>query len=150
MQPLTRNVPFEKFRTFEFINEQHERNFDRLLIKWDMALSSKEYAAALYIFALPLIFEKFETTFEKFESPVSWIVDYEYKYNDNTGKRYELTQAERDEIVINYDLTSSMVHLGRLALHLWNRYEEFHLLDCLSALDGNHYLAFTQAILIRK
>lgn len=147
---LTRNVPFDRYRMFEFINKEHESNYIQLLKKWSKAEQDKEYTAAVYILALPIIFEKFEYIYENFQSPVAWIADYEYKYNDNAANHYELSQAERDAIIINYDLTSSMIHLGRLALHLFNGYKEFHMLNCISNLDIDHYYAFTQAITIRK
>lgn len=147
---LSRNVPFDSYRMFEFINKEHESNFDQLLKKWSQAEKDKEYCAATYILALPIIFEKFKTMYENFESPVTWIADYEYKYNDNVAKLFELSQDERDAILIDYDLTSSMQHLGRLAMHLFNGYKEFHMLDCISSLDIDHYYAFTQALTIRR
>jgi len=32
-----------------------------------------------------------------------------------------------------------MYQMGYLALHLWNGYEEFNLMDCLSSVDNKNY-----------
>lgn len=150
LYPLTRNVPNTKHRTFSFLNEEHELNYDKLLTKWPAGANDKEYAAAIYITALPLIFNKVATNFEQFASPITWIADYEYKHNDTTAEAYDISEVERDAIEIDYELTSPMIQLGRLAYHLWTGYEQFNLLDCILSLDDTHYYAATQAIEIRR
>lgn len=131
-----------------FINKQHQLNYEKVSRKWkSVEHGDKEYIAAGYILALPMIFEKVD--YRNMHSIVQWIVDWEFKYNDTTAEKYDLTQEEREEIEIGYDLTSSMRKLGQLAWHLWNSYDDMHLLDCLASLDKDHYKAALTAIRLR-
>jgi len=50
---------------------------------------------------------------------------------------------------VNYDLSSSMQQMGRLALNLWGGYERFNLMDCLGSVDDINLLVVKQAIDIR-
>lgn len=130
-----------------FIDEQHENNYKKLQARYPESLYSKEYQAACYIFATPMIFSKFEDM--EFSSPVRWIYDWEDKYlpqgTDETDEAYE----ERTNIEANYDLSSSMQQMGKLALNLWGGYEHFNLMDCLASVDDKNILVVRQAIDIR-
>ncbi|MBQ0137937.1 MAG: DUF2538 family protein [Kurthia sp.] len=131
-----------------FINQEHEDNFFQTLEKWEKAKKGdREYASACYILALPMIFEKFNIT--KMRSPVQWIINWEIKFDDDAAEEYGVSEEEREDIVIEYDLTGSMAQLGRLALHLWNGYTQFHLLDCIGSLDNRHRVVAYNAIKMR-
>jgi len=130
-----------------FVDKEHEANYRELERLYPAALTSKEYQAACYIFATPMIFSKFEDM--EFTSPVRWIYDWEDKYlpqgTDETDEAYE----ERTSVEANYDLSSSMQQMGRLALNLWGGYERFNLRDCLASVDDKNILVVRQAIDIR-
>lgn len=128
----------------KFINAEHERNFSETLVRFPKAETDKEYRAACYILAAPMIFEKFENQLATFYSPVSWIVAWENYY----------TLADKDELddappQPDYDLTSSMIQLGKLALNLWNGYKYFNLMDCLAVLDDAHYQLYKWGVDVR-
>lgn len=110
-----------------FVDEHHAVNYKLTLLQWPDAENDSEYAAACYILAVPMIFEKIVNDLDTFESPVDWILNGE--------------EAS--------DLHISMVQLGRLALHLWNGCEPFNLLECLHSLQGHHYEVVKTAIDIR-
>lgn len=120
-----------------FVNKQHEVNFKRTLLKWNNAKNNTEYGAACYILSLPIIFEKVEKYIGEFENPVSWIFPYEWKHTISKLEEYELDEEMEEKIP--YDLTSSMVQLGKFAMNMWNGYEHFNLLDCISSLDEENY-----------
>lgn len=132
-----------------FVDEQHEENYRKMEDLFPKALYSKEYQSACYISATPFIFRKIEDKVSHFSSPVRWIYNWEDRYlpkqDDETDEEYE----ERMNIEVDYDLTSSMQQLGKLALNLWNGYEDFNLMDCLGSVDHENFLVVKQAIDIR-
>ncbi|MEK5081073.1 DUF2538 family protein [Solibacillus sp. FSL W7-1436] len=146
---LQRNVPREKQRLFTFLDSEHEENYDLLLEKWPLAKNDKEYASALYILAIPMIFKKIQNRYHAFETPIDWIFDYECKFSEDAYTLFGVTEEEQERYVIDYDLTDSMKHLGRLAMHLWNGYKGFHLLQCINTLEPKYIVAMNQAIIIR-
>lgn len=128
-----------------FVDEQHERNFKETLMKWSIARSNTEYKSACYILSVPMIFEKVEHLIPTYEMPVDWIWRWETAYNNELRESLEITQ----KLSVDYDLTSSMVGMGRLALNLWNGYRYFNLLDCISNLDTENYSVVKCVIDIR-
>ncbi len=116
-----------------FVNEHHAVNYKLTLIQWPSAASDLEYAAACYILAVPMIFEKIVDELDNHESPIDWILNWEDKSIEKPV----------------YQLHISMIQLGRLALHLWNGCEPFNLLECLHSLQGHHYEVAKTAMDIR-
>lgn len=127
-----------------FINEKHKDNFTILSTYWMRALTDVEYQSALYIMATPFIFDKVSKHLKEFESPCDWIWRWEWNYNIEHEEGEEVEKSN-----IPYDLTSSMVQLGKLALNLWNGYGGFNMLDCLNVLDKENEKVFYNAIKIR-
>lgn len=128
-----------------FISEQHERNFKETLIKWPTAKIDAEYRSTCYILSVPMIYEKVAFNIPTFENPVDWIWRWETAYNNDLRKDLDITQ----KLSVDYDLTSSMVGLGKLALNLWNGYRYFNLLDSISSIDAENYNVLKCAIDIR-
>lgn len=132
-----------------FVDEQHQENYERMTECFPNALVSREYQAACYVSSIPLVFYKFEKHLDKFSSPVDWIINWNSRYlqqfDDETDEEYQ----ERMSVIVDYDLTPSMQHLGKLALNLWNGYEYFNLMDCLESVDDLHYQVVKSAIDIR-
>lgn len=127
-----------------FIDKEHENNFLETLVRFPNAKNNSEYKSACYILAVPMIFNKFQSNLGELESPISWILQWE--------NQFKLTDEEK--IFENYeppkfDLTNSMVQLGKLAFNLWNGYDDFNLLDCISKLDAAHYPVVKTAMDIR-
>ncbi len=113
-----------------FVDDQHEVNYTITKLQWQDAKTDPEYAAACYILAVPIIFEKIVDELETHGSPVDWILDWE-------------------EEAAAYDLCGAAVELGKLALHLWNGCTQFHLLQCLQSLQGHHYDVVKTAMDVR-
>lgn len=123
-----------------FLDDQHKLNFKATKLRWSNAQSSPEYVAACYILAVPMIFEKVVNDIGHWKSPVGWIYEWEDKYGTQP-----LDDAEKPD----FDLSSSMVQMGRLALNLWNGYEHFNLMNCLAVIDETKYEIVKTAINIR-
>ncbi|WP_186672928.1 DUF2538 family protein [Sporosarcina sp. BP05] len=131
-----------------FINKQHEINFKRVLMKWNLAKVSTEYSSACYILSVPMIFEKVENHIAEFENPISWI--YLYEWQHTLSKMAEYQDDKEDELEeVQYDLTHSMIQLGRFSLNMWNGYEHFNLLDCIARLDEQYYNVLKCAMDVR-
>jgi Protein of unknown function (DUF2538). len=113
-----------------FIDENHRENFEKVVERWDLG-NTNEYLQAMYILAVPLVFESVGHDLLEFESPIDWIWDYEHSEEPN------------------YYLSSGAVHLGKLALNLWNGYENFNLNRALAVLDINNVQVIINAIQIR-
>lgn len=116
-----------------FMDVEHEDNFYMTLDRWTSNKNDPYYQAACYVLALPFIFEKFKQKLPDFDTPVDWIYDY--------------LDAEEDSKP--YDLTGSMVQLGKLALNLWNGYNDFNLHHCVSSVDDRVYKCIKAAMDIR-
>lgn len=123
-----------------FVDEEHQRNFERILFRWPAGKKNTEYMPACYILAVPMIFEKVEDMIDDFENPVDWIWRWEWKYTLSKLPEYQdASDDEEEDNNIPYDLTGSMVQLGRLALNMWNSYEHFNLMHCIASLDEDNY-----------
>lgn len=123
-----------------FTDNQHKLNYKETQLRWPNAQRNHEYSVACYILAIPMIFEKVVDDIGLWESPVDWIYEWESKYGPE-----KLDDAEKP----HFDLSSSMVQLGRLSLNLWNGYEHFNLMQCLATIDEAHYEVVRTAIDIR-
>jgi len=99
--------------TVFFVDKRHHENYNIMKELYPQALTSKEYQAACYVAAVPLLFEKFEDQLCEFSNPVEWIFNWE-------------NQGEQINPIADYDLTPSMQQLGKLAMNLWNGYEHFN------------------------
>lgn len=131
-----------------FIDHEHESNFQTVLMKWPNAKKNTEYLAPCYILAIPMIFEKVGNRLFEFQNPVDWIWRWEWKYT--LSKLTDKELSEEEDFEIPYDLTSSMVQLGKFSLNMWNGYQHFNLMNCIGSLDQENYDALIQAIDIRK
>lgn len=122
-----------------FVDEKHRRNFEATLQRWPQGRRDMEYMTTCYILAVPMIFEKVGHMLYEFKRPVDWIWRWEYRYTISQLPEYQ-EDSEEDELPeIPYDLTGSMVSLGRFALNMWNSYEHFNLMRAMSQLDGDNY-----------
>jgi len=105
-----------------FVDEQHKANYQIYKETFPLSLKDVEYQTACYISALPVLFFKFKNEIQRYETPLEWFINWQMKYleqsDDETDEEYE----ERQQIHIDYDLTSSMQQLGALALNLFNGY----------------------------
>lgn len=113
-----------------FVDDHHAVNYKLTQLQWEYAENDPEYAAACYLLAVPMVFEHIVHHLDKQETPVDWIIQWE---EDDSA----------------YDLSTGAIQLGRLALHLWNGHEPFHLLACLESLQGHHYDVVKTAMDVR-
>lgn len=134
-----------------FADNLHQENYEKLKARFPIALNDTEYQSACYIAATPMIFYKYEEHLNKFDTPVSWIIDWQCKnYPQEEDENLEEYQERVEQgMYVDYDLTSSMHQMGKLALNLWNGYEYFNLMDCLGSLDDKNYQIVRCAIDIR-
>lgn len=123
-----------------FLNDQHKLNFNATKLRWPNAQLNSEYVSASYILAVPMIFDSVTKDINLLETPVDWIYEWESKYGPQP-----LDNAKKPD----FDLSSSMVQLGRLALNLWNGYDHFNLMRCLAVLDEANYEVVKTAMDIR-
>ena len=119
-----------------FIDEQHSINFKKVLLRWNVGKTNMEYQTACYILAIPMIFEKVEKYIGSFESPIDWIWFWEFKYTLSKLPEYQGDLEDMQDVP--YDLSGSMVQLGKFALNMWNGYKHFNLCDCMNSLDEQH------------
>jgi hypothetical protein len=124
-----------KMSEIYFVNDHHQLNFKRVLLKWNVGKQDREYQTACYILAVPMIFEKVEPYIGLFENPVDWIWQWEWKNTLSKLPEYQ----EEEPADLPYDLTGSMVQLGKFALNMWNGYEHFNLMDSIASLDSENY-----------
>lgn len=138
-------------KKIQFIDDDHKRNFYYLAnFKFEEALEDGEFASTVYILAIPMLFGKFDRKklIDSFETPVDWIWRYLAKYKREG--REEFDHINPDDVEADYDLTNSMVGMGKLALNLWNkRFDFFNLASTLDRLDDDNSMAMVQAIKIR-
>lgn len=132
-----------------YINKEHENHYRYLLELFPVAKMSVEYQVACYITAVPTIFSKIDKNIEGYEYPLDWINNWHDKYTEKEEFESDVDYLERSNINIDYDLSFSMQELGRLALNLFNRYENFNLMTCLNSLDDNNIEVLKTAIDIR-
>jgi hypothetical protein len=142
-----------------FVNEQHEQNYRMTLRSWPYALKDTEYQSACYILSVPMIFHKVEHLINDFEKPVDWIWRYlkwseQHKeewarYSKRHG--YEKDHPDYEMWIANkpFDLSGSMVALGKFSLNLWNDSNESNLMRCLGVLDANNFNVLMCAIYMR-
>lgn len=113
-----------------FVDDHHAVNYKLTQIQWEFAQHDPEYAAACYLLAVPMVFEKIVFDLDEHDTPVDWMIQWE---EDDSA----------------YDLCAGAIELGRLALHLWNGSGPFHLLQCLESLQGHHYDVVKTAMDVR-
>lgn len=134
-------------KNYYFIDTDHEWNYQRLVEKWPQARMHLEYDIPCYITAIPMIFDQIEDIIFTMESPVDWIWRWELKYTLSSEDEYWIEKSKETLIPEPpYDLTGSMVQLGRFALEMWGGYKYFSLRDCINSLDEQHCLALSSAI----
>jgi len=125
-----------------FVDKQHELNFKRVLLKWNVGKRDTEYQTACYILSLPMIFEKVEEDITSYEYPTSWIwqyLEWNNEYNEEWDRYDKHPDYEKWMAKKPFDLTGAMVQLGKFSLNMWNSYKDFNLMDCIGALDTNNY-----------
>ncbi|MEC0273101.1 DUF2538 family protein [Peribacillus frigoritolerans] len=113
-----------------FINKQHKVNFKETLLRWNISDNDTEQQTACYILSAPMIFQKVERYLGSFETPIDWIWFWEYKYTLSKLPDYKDSGEPQD---VPYDLTGSMVQLGKFSLNMWNGYKHFNLYDCMNS-----------------
>jgi hypothetical protein len=142
-----------------FVNEQHEKNYARTLRRWPLATKDTEYQAACYILSVPMIYHKVEHLINVFEKPVDWIWRY-LKWDEEYNEDWETYRKYRDDDKLHpdyeawidrkpFDLTGSMINLGRFSLNLWNSSNESNLMNCIGSLDNHHFNVLKCAIDMR-
>lgn len=119
-----------------FIDKQHKVNFKEALLRWNASENDTEQRTACYILSVPMIFQKVEKYLGSFETPIDWIWFWEYKY---TLSKLPDNKDSGEPQDVPYDLTGSMVQLGKFSLNMWNGYKHFNLYDCMNSLDEKHY-----------
>ncbi|PEA53855.1 hypothetical protein CON64_16650 [Bacillus pseudomycoides] len=82
------------------------------------------------------------------EEPVDWIWRWEWRYTLLQLEEYKEYKNE-ESFEIPYDLTNSIVQLGKFSLNMWNSYEHFNLMDCIARLDEKNYKVLKCAIDMR-
>lgn len=142
-----------------FVDEQHKLNFEMTCRRWPQALSDTEYQTACYILAVPMIFHKMERRIKGFEKPVDWIWNYlewsnEYKEEWRDYGKYRDDDRDHPDFEAwldrrQYDLSGSMVYLGKFSLNLWNSSNESNLMNCLGSLDDKNFKVLLCAIDMR-
>lgn len=139
-----------------YVNEQHKKNFKKVLVRWELQLDKsqnidelieREYLSTIYILATPIIFEKVEAFLFSFQTPIDWILFWEYQYaieNERTwnGHIFKIRK-------LPYELSTMAIQLGKFSLNMWNPNKCFNLYDCLKELDAQHYEIFKNAIHLR-
>ena len=135
--------------TLQFIDKEHEKNYGLLKRKFPVATVDTEYQSACYISSIPMIFYKFSDKLDDYDSPLDWIINWQMKNHFKDENETEEEYQERIQVEVDYNLTSSMIQLGRLALNLFNGYEYFNLMDCLGSLDDNNVEVLKTAIDVR-
>ncbi|MBQ0139387.1 MAG: DUF2538 family protein [Kurthia sp.] len=130
--------------SYYFRNTEHALNFMQTLLMWPEVRSDCQYRAASYILSVPMIYAKVcKYTSEK---PTDWIMQWETAYNEDFRKENGINEKYE----VPFTLSSSMVQLGRLALNLFDGYEHFNLMDCLSSVDEHNYKVVKCAMDIRS
>lgn len=152
-----------------FLGYQHQENYRKLVRKWSEAdplgngygKANPEYQAAIYIASTPIIFEKVGKFLlsNKAKKPVDWFWlwlewhgEYKEEWESYRGSNDELHPEHNAWIDRKpFDLTGAMVHLGHLALNLWNdSNNEFNLTRAMGTFDGNNINIMLCAIYIRQ
>ncbi|MBF0706589.1 DUF2538 family protein (plasmid) [Alkalihalobacillus hwajinpoensis] len=134
-----------------YIDENHSSNFETVIERWPKAVTNLEYLTSCYILSIPMIYENVSKWLDEFETPVDWIWEWEWKYTLTQIDPIYIEDHEKAKAVeIPYDLTNSMIQLGKFSLNMWNSYEYFNLMECISSLDQPNYQAVINAIHLRK
>ncbi|MCC2252153.1 DUF2538 family protein [Virgibacillus sp. AGTR] len=141
-------------KSMYFVSDQHEANFRTVSMIYPASKKSREYEAACYILSVPIIFDKVEDHINDFEFPAEWILNYLYwqdEYNKEWDDHGDSLHPDHDAWIERkpYDLTNSMIQLGKLALNLWTSYDDFNLMDCLKSLDEDNIRVARCAIDLR-
>lgn len=135
-----------------FTNNTHLLNYKIMKSYFPAARVDAEYQVACYISGVPCLFDKFSDCLASFDSPLDWIINWQMKYlpkeEDENIEDYENRQ-NIGEALVNYDLTSPMQQMGKLALNLFNKYDYFNLMICLNSVDDNNYKVVKCALDIR-
>lgn len=126
------------------------------------ARNDKEYHVVAYILALPDIYNRcISDSFLK-TYPFLWTVKYKdtsyFETDEETGQEYQVIDCEvevdeegkeiRSEAY--YQLSSGYRKLVDLATNLFNRHNDFNLMDALETWDDALFKVFLQVVLIRK
>src|SRR5699024_7040483 len=96
-----------------FVNAEHRMNFKHMQQIFPVAYSDPEYQSACYISALPMLFYKFKDEIYDYDVPVRWIIKWLIKYVEKQHDESDQEYLERTQGEVNFDLTSSMQHLGK-------------------------------------
>lgn len=120
-----------------YANEQHKENFDKIAVKFPLALTNGQYRAACYIAAHPEIFKCFKLD-KQINGPFDWVfarLEPDAGLDSSTGTTAPLTGN-----------TWALVHL---ALNLWNG-REFDLESGLTLWDRDLYTVALRAMDLRR
>lgn len=132
-----------------FVDDEHRMNFEHMKQTFPIACKNLEYQSACYISALPMLFYKFKDELQDYDTPIDWMFNWQMKYEEQDETESDEEYHKRTNVKMDFDLTPSMQHLGKLALNLFNGYNYFNLMDCLALLDDDGVRVLKSAIDIR-
>ncbi|OUM86634.1 MAG: hypothetical protein BAA01_11535 [Bacillus thermozeamaize] len=115
-----------------FANDDHKRNFGRLIERFPEAYSNGEYLSACYLAAYPGIYKCF-TLVEQEHGPFDWFIR-------------SLDETAADETAA---LTGQTWRLAELAVNLWNG-RPVNLADGIDVWDEVIFQTALQAICLRR
>jgi hypothetical protein len=119
-----------------FLNEEHERNYTELLVRFPVAIDDAEYAVASYLASLPNVFWRFDMS-ELLNSPFDWL------FKDL--QVYEETE-ELPSCLMWLKDNSAEYYLALLGLQFWSgNKNDFQLNRALYNWNGDYIKIFEQS-----
>lgn len=116
-----------------FINEQHEKNYKELSMRFPYVSNDVEYAAACYLAAVPAVFQSF-TISELEQGPFDWFFD---EIEEGSMRLHRLKDYMGD------------YYIAEAGAHFWGR-EYFNLKNAVYVWTEEYFKAFTQACELYK
>ena len=120
-----------------FLYEEHKENFEKVMNIGHYYNEDVGYNRAMLLLSLPFIFPKYEKGF--------------YNYSEGGSPLdivFDTLMSDRDSRKI--DLTGSMVLISKLALNLFNGFEEVSIYSILSSCEEKYIQVVVDAIQLKK
>lgn len=151
----------EKYALY-FIDECHEKNYEKLLEKFTQAKKYSDYDCAIYVVALPEIYQKING--ETGQYPFVWVEAVKeierIEYDEENDERYYVYDLEvlrkkedgnTDYSDAYYSLSSSYQSIVNLCQELFGgSYQGFEIMDAVSNYSDSLYKVFMQLLKLRK